>query len=540
MEKIYGKKERLRMGIFVNPDNSAFQTALNARIYVDKSEIIKYTNSVLESTDAYICNSRPRRFGKSMTADMLTAYYSRGCDSEEIFSKLNIGKDVDFKRYMNQYDVIHFDVQWCVEAVDHVDKVVDFITKSVLKELYQLYPECLPEKIYSLSEALSHINDATKKKFVIIIDEWDVLIREESANKMVQEKYINFLRSMFKGSLPTRYIALAYLTGILPIKKLKTQSALNNFDEFTMLSANELAPYIGFTEEEVKGLCQEYKRDFAEVKRWYDGYILEDCEIYNPKAVVNLVKKGKFKSYWSETGTYEAIVPFINMDFDGLKTEIIEMLSGSSVEVDTSCFQNDTVHFSNKDDVLTYLIHLGYLGYDQDMHRAFIPNEEIRQELSNATKRKKWDEMILFQRESEKLLEATLDMEEEIVADQIEKIHMEYASAIQYNNENSLSSVLTIAYLSSMKYYFKPIRELPTGRGFADFVYLPKPEYRTEYPALLIELKWNKDAKTALDQIKEKKYPDSLKQYTGEILLVGINYEKAKKEHTCVIEKCFA
>ena len=224
------------------------------------------------------------------------------------------------------------------------------------------------------------------------------------------------------------------------------------------------------------------------------------------------------------------------MDFDGLKNVIIEMLAGGTTEVDVSSFQNDMVSFAGRDDVLTYLIHLGYLGYDQDRGRAFIPNEEIRQELMNATKRRKWNEFAEFQRESEELLDATLNLEEEIVAQKIEKIHDQYALAVQYNNENSLSSVLAIAYLSSMQYYFKPIRELPTGRGFADFVFIPKKEYAGEYPALIIELKWNKSARTAIQQIKEKKYPESVASYFGELLLVGISYDKKSKTHQCVIE----
>ena len=525
------------MGLFVNPDNSAFQAALNAKIYVDKTELIHYTNSVLESIDAFICNSRPRRFGKSVTADMLTAYYSKGCDSEKMFSELKIAHIETFKRYLNQYDVIHFDMQWCMEPAGGPEKVISFLTKSVLAELRDLYPDTIPENIVSLPEALSLINVLKKKKFVIIIDEWDVLIRDEAANQRIQEEYINFLRSLFKGNMPTRYIALAYMTGILPIKKFKTQSALNNFDEFTMLSANELAPYIGFTEEEVRNLCKEYEQDFEKVKQWYDGYQIEDCHIYNPKAVVSVMTKGKFKSYWSETGTYDAIVPLINMNFDGLKTAIVEMLSGKPVEVDVSSFQNDTRSFVNKDDVLTYLVHLGYLGYDQNTKTAFIPNEEIRQELTAATRRKKWSEMIHFQNESDELLDATLDMNAEMVAAGIEQIHMEYVSPIEYNDENSLSSVLTIAYLSSMKYYFKPIRELPTGRGFADFVYLPKPEYARDYPALLVELKWNKNASAAIQQIKDKKYPKALEEYQGNLLLVGISYDKKTKEHKCKIEE---
>ena len=342
---------------------------------------------------------------------------------------------------------------------------------------------------------------------------------------------------MFKGTEPTRFISLAYLTGILPIKKMKTQSALNNFDEFTMLDAGALASYIGFTELEVEKLCDKYQKDFAEVKRWYDGYMLENQQVYNPKAVVSVMLRGNFQSYWSQTGTYEVVVPLINMDFDGLKQAIIEMVSGSTVEVDTGTFQNDTVSFSSRDDVITYLIHLGYLAYDQRKQCAFISNEEIRQELLAAAKKTKWNELQEFEYQSEQLLEATLDREETLVADYIEQIHMEYASAIQYHNENSLSSVLTIAYLSAMKYYFKPIRELPTGRGFSDFVFIPKEEYRVDYPALVVELKWNKSAHTELQQIKDKKYPESLLQYTGNILLVGINYDKKSKAHECVIEE---
>ena len=173
----------------------------------------------------------------------------------------------------------------------------------------------------------------------------------------------------------------------------------------------------------------------------------------------------------------------------------------------------------------------------QKTKTAFGPNEEIRQELANAIESRKWDEMAAFQRDSDKLLNATLDMDGASVAMQIEKIHNEHVSVIQYNNENSLSSVLAIAYLSSMEYYFKPVRELPTGRGFADFVFIPKPEYVSSYPALVVELKWNKNVKTALQQIKEKQYPDSVLDYTGDILLVGINYDKKTKEHQCLIEK---
>ena len=372
------------MGKFLNPDNQAFQDALNSNIYVDKTELLDYINSVIDTTSKFICNSRPRRFGKSITADMMTAYYSKGCNSEEMFSKLKIFGSRSFRKNLNRYDVIHLDVQWCMMDAGSADKTVDYINQHVLEELKQEYPALIPETVQTAYGAMSCVYAAEGKRFVVIIDEWDVLIREEANNKAVQEKYINFLRGMFKGTEPTKFIALAYLTGILPIKKLKTQSALNNFDEYTMLTPKTFAPYIGFTETEVKELCREYHKNYQDVKNWYDGYKLGDYQIYNPKAVTNVMMWGEFQSYWSQTGTYESIIPLLNMDFDGLKTSILTMLSGDEIKVKTTSFQNDMVTFRNKDDVLTLLIHLGYLAYDQKTGKAYIPNEEIRREFLDA------------------------------------------------------------------------------------------------------------------------------------------------------------
>ena len=530
-------RKEAAMGRFLNPGNEAFSEVIHSEIYVDKTPLLEYTNRVISTTSKFICSSRPRRFGKSITAEMLSAYYSKGSDSRELFADYAIHKAEACEKHLNQYDVIQFDVQWCMMDAGNADCVVEYINNGILQELKEKYGELIPDTVKTVYGAMSYIKAAAGNKFVVIIDEWDVLIRDEAQNHKVQEEYIDFLRGMFKGSEPSKYIALAYLTGILPIKKLKTQSALNNFEEFTMLDAGRMAPYVGFTEAEVHDLCDRYGQNYEQVKSWYDGYSLEGYQVYNPKAVVSLMLNGKYKSYWSNTGSYEAIVPLINMNFDGLRAVIIEMMSGAAVDVDVTSFQNDTVSFANRDDILTYLIHLGYLAYDQDRQQVFIPNEEIRHELNNAVKRNKWNEMITFQKESTDLLDATLDMDEKAVADGVERIHQEYSSVIQYNDENSLSSVLTIAYLSSMQYYFKPVRELPAGRGFADFVYLPKPEYRTSYPALLVELKWNKSTDTAMEQIRDKKYPDSILEYTGDLLLVGINYNKKTKEHECRIEK---
>lgn len=524
------------MGRFVNPDNSAFYVALNSEIYVDKTQLLEYTNKVLDSKQAMICNSRPRRFGKSITADMLAAYYSKGADSRNMFEGLKISTAEDFEKHLNKYDVIHFDVQWFMMASGQQNNFTEYIQNTIVEELKEEYPGILKETTVSLPMALSCVNEALSKKFIVIIDEWDAPVRDEAGESGLQEQYINFLRAMFKGTEPTKYIKLAYLTGILPIKKIKTQSALNNFDEFTMLDAGNFAPYIGFTEEEVRDLCNKYGRDYDKVKLWYDGYVLGDYEVYNPKAVVSLMMRGDFQSYWTQTGTYESIVPLINMDFDGLKGAIVDMAAGARVKVKTGGYQNDMVTFRNKDDVLTLMIHLGYLAYDKENKEAFVPNEEIRSELINVLDDEQWNEFVTLKLKSDELLRATLDCDGDTVAEYIETIHSDFASAISYNNENSLSSVLSIAYLGAMQYYYKPIREMPAGLGFADVIFIPK-RASASLPAMVIELKWNKSADTALLQIKNKKYTRALSDYEGDILLVGISYDKKTKKHECKIEK---
>ena len=259
------KERREKMGVFVNPGNEAFAVALNSEIYVDKTELLTYTNKVMNTLQGYICNSRPRRFGKSITANMLTAYYSKGCSSREMFSNLGISKAEGFEKHLNQYDVLHWDIQWCMEPAGGPEKIVSYISEQTISELKEYYPHILQEKIRSLPESLSRINASTGTKFIVIIDEWDVLIRDEASDVRTQEEYINFLRAMFKGTEPTKYIQLAYLTGILPVKKEKTQSALNNFKDYSMLHAGPIAPYVGFTEAEVQKLCEEYGHEFEKV-----------------------------------------------------------------------------------------------------------------------------------------------------------------------------------------------------------------------------------------------------------------------------------
>ncbi len=350
----------------------------------------------------------------------------------------------------------------------------------------------------------------------------------------LQKQYLDFLRDLLKDQ---SYVALAYMTGILPVKKYGVHSALNMFREYSMTDQKMFEEYTGFTETEVQALCRQYDMDFEETNSWYDGYRLRTYQhIYNPKSVVEAMICRHFSNYWTATETYEALKIYMDMDYDGLRGDIVRMLGGGHVKVNTRSFQNDMRNFKTKDDVLTLLIHLGYLGYDAETGEAFIPNKEIIGEFENAMSVGGWSEIMRVLKQSETLLEDTLACREQLVAGALDRVHTEVASILTYNDENSLGCAIGLAYYSARKDY-RLIRELPTGRGFADVVFLPLPHAKK--PALIVELKYDKSADTAIRQIKEKRYTQALEGYSDKILLVGINYEKDKenKQHSCVIER---
>ena len=521
------------MGQYVNPSRSTFPSYVLDPGYVDKTGLIEYTNRVLGSgTSCRICNSRPRRFGKTITASMLEYYYCKNLDADPVLSQFKIGQSSSYKEHLNKHNVIHLDIQSCADKFGGYAGVVSFIKKVLLKELCDEFPGKIAESTTDVATALIESGE----KFIFIIDEWDAVIRDAHTTPEIVDEYMTFLRSLFKGSDTMEFLSLAYLTGILPIKRVKGQSALNEFKEYTMTIPNNLAPYMGFTEDEVKQLCLKHDLDFEQMKTWYDGYILGNYHVYNPRSVNVVTGGGVFANYWQQTGSFEVVVPLIDMDFDGLHTAILEMLSDNKVIADVDTFSNDVNEIKSKDDVLAYLVHLGYLAYDASNGTVFIPNVEIKQELLRAVKKSKDTELFRIIRESDELLTATIRMDGILVGQMLDSYHNALTSVLKYNDENSLSNVINLAYISTIRYYHNPLRELPVGKGFADLVYLPRAEHRREYPALLIELKWDKTADTAIDQIHERQYPQSLTEYADKILLVGINYDKKAKNHECRIE----
>lgn len=526
------RKDGWLMGIYLNPGNNKFKRAVNSDIYVDKTGLIKYTNSIVDTLQSCVCVSRPRRFGKSMAADMLTAYYSKGCDSRELFSSLEIAKDENFEEHLNKYDTIFLNMQEFLSRSSNVKELLERVEGKVIRELKKQYPDVELYDENDLAETMQDIFAESECPFIVIIDEWDCIFREFKHDKAAQEIYLDFLRDLLKDK---EYIYLAYMTGILPIKKYGTHSALNMFDEFSMIDPGPLAEYVGFTEKEVEALCQKYQMDINEIKNWYDGYSFEEVEsVYSPKSVVSCMRLGKLGNYWNQTETFEALQIYIDMNFEGLRDDILSMIAGETVPVNTRSFTNDMTTFRTEDDVLTLLIHLGYLGYRYADKTVFIPNEEIRSEYVSAIAVSDWGEVSKALKNSADTLQAIWQGREEQVAEGIRQAHFE-TSHLQYNDENALSYTISLALYAARNFYTVH-RELSGGKGFADIVYVPRKRF-LDKPALVVELKWDKNAEGAIQQIKEKEYCRSLEEYKGNLLLVGINYDKKTQVHTCKIEQ---
>ena len=521
------------MGFYVNPGNENLKTALNSEIFIDKSLFIGKISKLLNTQQKFVCLSRPRRFGKTMTGDLMKAYFSKGCDSREIFSKLKIAKNPCFGENLNKFNVLSIDMGFFYNNSEDKNDVLKNLGIHLLRDFRKEFPNIEFDDQLSIAEMIQLTYDDTNTQFIIIIDEYDTLIREKVSDDIV-EKYRSLLNALFKSEHLSKTIALAYLTGILPIQRDMVQSKLNNFDEYTILNPAWTAEFFGFTKDEAEALCNEYRMSFAECENWYDGYKIGEFDIYNPNSVVKAMMGRKFGNYWTKTGSYEAVSDYINLDFDGVKIAVIDMLAEKEIKVDVEDFENSLNKINTKDDVLTYLIHLGYLNYDPDTQLCRIPNKEIRQEWEKAVKKAgNFSKVVEMIRDSEELLELTIDGEEEEVAAALDRAHEEVSSIKNYNRESSLQAAIILAYYT-VRTKYTIIQELPAGRGFADIGFIPIDK---KDPAMIIELKCNHDADTAIKQIKNKNYPAAFENYLDNLLLVAVNYDKTTKVHECVIEK---
>jgi len=522
------------MGIYINKGNDAFRKALNGE-YIDKSGLIAAINRTLDSERQFTCVTRCRRFGKSMAVDMLRAYYDKSCNSRNMFSGLGIVSYASFETHLNKYPVISLDVTDFTTRFKNDRAIVRHINDEIKDDILTAYPDVnVPDKA-DLMQALIAVYQHTGQKFIMLIDEWDAIMREFDTEKSAMDDYVNMLRRLFKGGSSKEVFAGVYMTGILPIKRYNTQSALNNFREYSVVIPGVLDQYFGFSPSEVEIIAENNGMNLQELKDWYDGYrIGKEQSVYNPYSVMEAVSRGFCDNYWAATSAYYSISTYINMNYEGLKDDIIYMLGGGRCDVDCSGFENDTAKVKSKDDVLTILIHLGYLAYDREERQCYIPNKEIALEMEKAVKACSWEQINKVLNASKQLLTDTLRMNEEAVAKAIDLAHDENTSILSYNDENSLACVLSLAYIWVKNDYIVH-RELATGKGFADLILIPR--RTSSKPAIVIELKYDKNAVAAIDQIKQKNYPAKVVEYTENLLLVGINYDKETKGHSCKIEK---
>jgi len=521
------------MGDYVNPEPDNFEMSLGSEIYIDKSNLIVKTNRLIRTKQRFICISRPRRFGKTMAADMLAAYYGGGEDAQALFKDLSIATHPTYEKHLNQYTVLMINMQEFLSEADSIEEMVQELRLTLTDELVDKYPDVRYRKKSKFIQVMRDVYRETKRPFIILIDEWDCVFRANKVSADDHEIYLDFLRQWLKDQ---SYVGLAYMTGILPIKKYGNHSALNMFREYSMTEPSHFLDYFGFKETEVKELTLEYDMDMNEMEKWYNGYFVDlGTPIYNPTSVTECLERKVFSSYWNKTETYEALKDYIKLNFDGLKNKIAQMISGYDITINPHKFTNDMSTFNSVDDVLTLLVHLGYLTYNFEKSTVRIPNEEVKGEFINSIEDlDDWSSVVAAIQRSHQLLHAIWNKEANSVAEGVQEVHEQNTSILKYNDENALSCVISLA-LYSAKNYYTIIRELPSGKGYADLVFVPYKK-SIDKPAIVVELKWDETVKGAIAQIKEKNYLCALEAYQGDLLLVGINYKKDTKHHECIIE----
>ena len=520
------------MGLYLNKDGAEFESYLYDDIFIDKSLLIKTVNNNLtKKSSKYMCVTRPRRFGKSLALSMLNAYYSKGCDSKELFKGLKIEHDESYLKHLNKHNVIWIDMADLYTNLDDCNTFVKSLKSKIFRDLKKEYPNIITDEML-LNEAFTFIYNETKDRFIFLIDEWDVIFREEEHNKKLCDEYIKFLRGLFKSGSVSNCIDLVYMTGILPIKRYSTESALNMFEEYNMIDPQGLAEFFGFTEEETKDLCDKYNVDFNKVKTWYDGYKLNGIELYNPRSVVKVVTTKKFGDYWTETSAIESIIKYLKYENGDLKDVLASLMTGSETQVDVSLFRNDLTQIYSADSALTVLIHLGYLAYDEVTKSCYIPNYEILKEFERAVKVIDWKEYSDPIKTSLDLYDATLKGDLEFINKTLDYNHQLFSTMYSKNTEGVLQTIVLLSYFNCNDFYYI-MKEPSVSTGRADLVFVPKD--RTRIP-MIVELKVNSTVDTALNQIKDKKYVNLFDGYHGKVLFAGITYDSKTLTHDSTIE----
>ena len=516
------------MAVYLNTRKSFenFKELSSYEYFVDKSNIISLINKKISTSDKYICITRPRRFGKSSVADMLGAYYTKAVNSREIFDKLEVSESESYEANLNKYNVISISFNKIPEDDINFNNYMNMIKTSLINDIKNAYPKIKDNSYFTISDMLMD----TEEKFIFIFDEWDYIFSNNLFEKN-QNDFLEFIRQLLKDQ---PYVALAYMTGVFPIKKYSSGSALNMFDEFTFLKDRIYDEFFGFTNSEVYNLCKRTNEiEFEELESWYNGYLTtRGKKLYNPRSVVKALQNGYCESYWTNTGAMDEVSEYLKYNTLEIREDVIEMVAGEEIDIIINEeFRAGQKTPKTKEEIYSAMIILGFLSYHDGYLK--IPNRELMKEFEKALRDESFGYVSNIIEKSRNMLKATVNRDTETIENILHDIHNSEIPILQYNDENSLSCVLTLAHLSARDTY-RVEREEKSGKGYADFTFHPR---RKRDTAFIVELKKDESVDRALEQIKEKEYVQKFKSENNEVLAVAICYDSKSKNHSCKIEK---
>lgn len=533
------------MGMFLNnrAPFEAYKITADDRYFVDKSALLEELIPSIGREQRFLCITRPRRFGKTVMANMVAAYFGKTVDSKDIFKNLVISKSKMYEKYINKYDIIYIDFSRLPENCQTYNQYINRIKTGIKKDLLEEFPELLLQEEMSLWDIFSKIFQKTNRKFFFVMDEWDAVFHMPFVSQKERQEYLLFLKNLLKDQV---YVELAYMTGILPIAKYSAASELNMFVEYNMATRERFSSYFGFSEEEVDQLFEKYKSvtmhpriTRQDLKIWYDGYCTASGEqLYNPRSIICALSDNQLGSYWTGSGPYDEIFYYIKGNINKIKEDFILMISGERIEAKIQEYAATAEELTTKNQVYSAMVIYGLLTYEDG--EVFIPNRELMY---------KYNELLLtneslgyvyrLAKESQRMLKATLTGDIQTMAEILEYAHNTESPILSYNNEIELSAIVNLVYLAARDKY-RVEREDKAGKGYVDFIFYPE---KKNSPAIILELKVDSSPEEAIQQIKDKQYILRFKgklaeesRYTGDILLVGINYDKETKKHTCKIE----
>ena len=529
MRKLIKTSRRKAMTYFLNgitPINQ-FTKTTKEKYFIDKSELIGKMNELVGTASQYICITRPRRFGKTINAMMLACYYSKNANFKNLFDKLEISKSSSYLEYLNKHNVVYMTLNSNISELKTYEEYVKFYKTRLVHDLTEAYPNI--DNRGTISEILERASKESGQGFIFIIDEWDYIFNNNLFSEGERKEFLEFLRDLLKDK---PYVELAYMTGVLPIAKYSAGSALNMFKEYNILNDKKYDKYFGFTFDETKALCEKQNIvTFEELTSWYDGYkTCSGLDVFNPRSVVYALSDGVCQSYWTNTGPMDEIIYYINNDIDAVKNDVIQMVSGIPLDIKLKGYGAERKELNTKNQIFSAMAVYGFLSYHNETLE--IPNKELRIKFDEALEDKSMGAVSELVLKSNEMLKATLRKDTATMEKLIQEAHDINIPIIKYNDENSLACVITLVYLSARSKY-KIVREMATGIGRADFIFYPNDKSK---PAFILELKKNATPEEALKQIKEKRYADSLKDYTGQKLAVGISYDSKLKNHKIKIE----